>query len=74
MRKTYTHHQLLRELEERAAKLGSQKKLAEQLGVEQPTLSKVLRGIDPPHPVILRNMGLEKRITYVAVDREPVFL
>ena len=51
--------QVQRLLKERARAIGSQKRLALQLGVSQQYLSDVIHGRRMPNAKILRAMGLE---------------
>ena len=50
----------------KASEAGSQRALAEQLGVGQPYLSRVMSGRLDPGPSILDPLGLERVVSYRA--------
>lgn len=52
------------ELRRRVAEVGTQKILADQLGVSQPFLCQVINGQREPGPVLLDALGIEKVVTY----------
>lgn len=55
---------VIRLLEEEVKRLGSQRALADRLGVTPAYLGDVLRGRRDPGPAILEALGLEKDVIY----------
>lgn len=55
---------VLRKLQARMEEVGSQKALADEIGVSQPYLSDVLKGKRDPGPSILSHLGLKKSAVY----------
>jgi hypothetical protein len=54
-----THEELIKEIRRQIVEVGKQRKCAALLEISLNTLSKVLRGKEPPHHKILAHMGFE---------------
>lgn len=62
--------QIVNLLKADAERLGSQKALAEAIGIGAPYLSDVLRGNREPGPSILKFYGLREETVFVPADGE----
>jgi transcriptional regulator with XRE-family HTH domain len=55
----FTHEELIKELRRRIKEVGTQREYAALVGISPNTLSKVLRGKEPPSRHILVQLGVE---------------
>jgi len=59
-----THEELIKEIRREIEEVGTQREFAALLEISPNTLSKVLRGKEPPHFKILAHMGFETVTCY----------
>lgn len=66
-----THEELIKEIRKQIKEVGTQRESAALLEISLNTLSKVLRGREPPHFKILAHMGFETVTCYRKKFYEP---
>lgn len=67
----FTHEELIKEIRKQIKEVGTQREYAALLEISLNTLSKVLRGKEPPHFKILAHMGFETVVCYRRKFYEP---
>ena len=60
----FTHEELIGELRRRIKEVGTQREYAALVGISLNTLSKVLRGKEPPNFEIMKQLGVEAVTCY----------
>lgn len=59
-----TREDVINLLRRDVARLGSQKRLAQEIGVSEPHISEMLNGTRDPGPVVLKHYGIERIVVY----------